>query len=100
MLCGDLIGGNDDAPALDAHAHRLGGGEAGAGEPLALQANGGHPSGGRLLGRSVSVRRRSGKFSNLSERKLMDCLNRLDYDREIRVRPANHPVGHLMLAIA
>ncbi|MBS0166219.1 MAG: XRE family transcriptional regulator [Nitrospira sp.] len=41
-----------------------------------------------------------GDFSNLSERKLMDCLNRLGYDIEIRVRPASDPVGHLMLAIA
>ncbi len=41
-----------------------------------------------------------GDFSNLSERKLMDCLNRLGYDIEIKVRPASEPVGHLMLAIA
>jgi predicted XRE-type DNA-binding protein len=41
-----------------------------------------------------------GDFSNLSERKLMDCLNRLGYDIEIKVRPASNPVGHLMLAIA
>lgn len=41
-----------------------------------------------------------GDFSNLSERKLMDCLNRLGYDIEIKVRPASDPVGHLMLAIA
>jgi predicted XRE-type DNA-binding protein len=40
-----------------------------------------------------------GDFSNLSERKLMDCLNRLGYDIEIKVRPAANPVGHLMLAI-
>jgi predicted XRE-type DNA-binding protein len=39
-----------------------------------------------------------GDFSNLSERKLMDCLNRLGYDIEIKVRPAAEPVGHLMLA--
>ena len=41
-------------------------------------------------------------FINLSERKLMDCLNRLGYDIEIKVRPAvapvAAPVGHLMLA--
>jgi hypothetical protein len=30
----------------------------------------------------------------------MDCLNRLGYDIEIKVRPAALPVGHLMLAIA
>jgi len=41
-----------------------------------------------------------GDFSNLSERKLMDCLNRLGYDIEIKVKPASQPVGHLMLTIA
>ena len=41
-----------------------------------------------------------GDFSNLSERKLMDCLNRLGYDIEIKVKPASSPVGHLKLAIA
>jgi predicted XRE-type DNA-binding protein len=41
-----------------------------------------------------------GDFANLSERKLMDCLNRLGYDIEIKVRPAAEPVGHLMLAVA
>jgi predicted XRE-type DNA-binding protein len=41
-----------------------------------------------------------GDFTNLSERKLMDCLNRLGYDIEIKVRPATEPVGHLMLAVA
>ena len=41
-----------------------------------------------------------GDFSNLSERKLMDCLNRLGYDIEIKVRLASDRVGHLMLAIA
>jgi predicted XRE-type DNA-binding protein len=41
-----------------------------------------------------------GDFSNLSERKLMDCLNRLGYDIEIKVKPASAPIGHLMLAIA
>jgi predicted XRE-type DNA-binding protein len=41
-----------------------------------------------------------GDFSNLSERKLMDCLNRLGYDIEIKVRPAARPVGHLTLAAA
>ncbi|AUN95222.1 helix-turn-helix domain-containing protein [Pseudazoarcus pumilus] len=39
-----------------------------------------------------------GDFTNLSERKLMDCLNRLGYDIEIKVRPAAEPVGHLTLA--
>ncbi len=41
-----------------------------------------------------------GDFSNLSERKLMDCLNRLGYDIGIKVKPAAEPVGHLVLAVA
>ncbi|HAR49902.1 XRE family transcriptional regulator [Smithella sp. SCADC] len=41
-----------------------------------------------------------GDFSNVSERKLMDCLNRLGYDIEIMVKPATKPVGHVMLAVA
>ncbi len=41
-----------------------------------------------------------GDFTNLSERKLMDCLNRLGYDIEITVRPASEPVGRLTLATA
>ena len=41
-----------------------------------------------------------GDFSNLSERKLMDCLTRLGYDIEIKVRPAKSEVGHLRLAPA
>ena len=40
-----------------------------------------------------------GNFTNLSERKLMDCLNRLGYDIEIKVRPALESVGHMTLAI-
>ena len=40
-----------------------------------------------------------GDFTNLSERKLMDCLNRLGYDIEIKVKPATASLGHLMLAI-
>ncbi|MDO8305151.1 helix-turn-helix domain-containing protein [Herminiimonas sp.] len=39
-----------------------------------------------------------GDFTNLSERKLMDCLNRLGYDIEIKVRPTAEQVGHLTLA--
>lgn len=39
-----------------------------------------------------------GDFSNLSERKLMDCLNRLGYDIEIKIRPAAERTGHLILA--
>ena len=41
-----------------------------------------------------------GDFTNLSERKLMDCLNRLGYDIEIRVQPAAAAVGHLKIALA
>jgi len=41
-----------------------------------------------------------GDFTNLSERKLMDCLNRLGYDIEIKVKPTRRSVGHLTLAIA
>jgi predicted XRE-type DNA-binding protein len=41
-----------------------------------------------------------GDFTNLSERKLMDCLNRLGYDIEIKVKPAAEPLGHLILAVA
>jgi predicted XRE-type DNA-binding protein len=40
-----------------------------------------------------------GDFSNISERKLMDCLNRLGYDIEIKLKPTAEPVGHLMLAV-
>ncbi len=41
-----------------------------------------------------------GDFSNLFERKLMECLNRLGYDIEIKVKPISAPAGHLMLTIA
>lgn len=41
-----------------------------------------------------------GEFSNFSERKLMDCLNRLGYDIEIRVRDTTKPIGHLVLTHA
>ena len=41
-----------------------------------------------------------GDFTNLSERKLMDCLNRLGYDIEIKVKPAAASVGHLRLSVA
>ena len=41
-----------------------------------------------------------GDFTNLSERKLMDCLTRLGYDVEIKVRPTRAGLGHLMLAVA
>lgn len=39
-----------------------------------------------------------GDFTNLSERKLMDCLTRLGYDIEITIRRANAETGHLILA--
>ncbi len=38
-----------------------------------------------------------GNFSSLSERKLMDCLNRLGYDIEITVKPAATRAGRLIL---
>ncbi|MDP3031753.1 MAG: helix-turn-helix transcriptional regulator [Rhodocyclaceae bacterium] len=41
-----------------------------------------------------------GDFSNLSERKLMDCLTRLGYNIEIKVKPSKEAVGHLLLAVA
>ena len=41
-----------------------------------------------------------GDFTNLSERKLMDCLTRLGYDIEIKVRPAQSEIGQLMFALA
>jgi predicted XRE-type DNA-binding protein len=39
-----------------------------------------------------------GDFSNLSERKLMDCLTRLGYDIEITVKPATKTTGHLVVS--
>ncbi len=41
-----------------------------------------------------------GDFSNLSERKLMDCLSRLGYDIEIKVRPVSKRPGRLTLTVA
>lgn len=41
-----------------------------------------------------------GDLANLSERKLMDCLTRLGFNIEIKVRPANAEMGHLILAAA
>jgi predicted XRE-type DNA-binding protein len=41
-----------------------------------------------------------GDFSSLSERKLMDCLNRLGYDIEIKIKPANNETGRLSLSFA
>jgi predicted XRE-type DNA-binding protein len=41
-----------------------------------------------------------GDFSNLSERKLMECLNRLGYNIEIKLTPAADSIGHRSLAVA
>lgn len=41
-----------------------------------------------------------GDFSNLSERKLMECLNRLGYNIEIKLIPVAETVGHRTLAVA
>jgi predicted XRE-type DNA-binding protein len=41
-----------------------------------------------------------GDFTNLSERKLMTCLNRLGFDIEIKVARATQAIGHVSLAIA
>jgi len=41
-----------------------------------------------------------GDFANVSERKLMDCLNRLGYDIAIRMKPAAGRPGRLTVAIA
>lgn len=41
-----------------------------------------------------------GNFANLSERKLMDCLTRLGYDIEIKLRPTKSNIGSLRLAMA
>jgi predicted XRE-type DNA-binding protein len=38
-----------------------------------------------------------GDFANVSERKLMNCLNRLGYDIEIKIKPAAKRVGHVKL---
>lgn len=40
-----------------------------------------------------------GDFKNLSEGKLMECLNRLGYDIQISVSPATEPVGSLTVAV-
>jgi predicted XRE-type DNA-binding protein len=41
-----------------------------------------------------------GDFTHLSERKLMECLNRLGYDIEIKVKPTRRPIGHLTVAVS
>jgi predicted XRE-type DNA-binding protein len=39
-------------------------------------------------------------FTNLSETKLMECLNRLGYDIEIKLRPTTESTGRRTVAIA
>lgn len=39
-------------------------------------------------------------FSNLSEQKLMECLNRLGYDIQIKVSHTRRPIGRRTLAVA
>lgn len=39
-----------------------------------------------------------GDFTNVSERKLMECLTRLGYDIEIKVKRSRQTVGRLKLA--
>jgi predicted XRE-type DNA-binding protein len=41
-----------------------------------------------------------GDFSNLSERKLMDCLNRLGYDIEIKLTLGRQAAGQRKLKVA
>ena len=41
-----------------------------------------------------------GDVSNLSERKLTDCLSRLGYDIEIKLKPTAGAVGNFKLALA
>jgi predicted XRE-type DNA-binding protein len=41
-----------------------------------------------------------GDFSNLSESKMMECLNRLGYDIEIKLRHAKKAVGRRVVAVA
>ena len=40
-----------------------------------------------------------GDFTNLSERKLMESLNRLGYNIEIKLIPATKPVGSRTIAV-
>jgi len=41
-----------------------------------------------------------GDITNLSERKLMECLNHLGYNIEIKLIPATKPVGSRTIATA
>src|SRR3989337_2264052 len=38
-----------------------------------------------------------GDFANVSERKLMDCLNRLGFDIEIKIKPATKRIGQIKI---
>ncbi len=42
----------------------------------------------------------NGKFQDISESKLMHCLNKLGYNVEIKVREIKEAVGHTTLAFA
>ncbi|WP_445497476.1 helix-turn-helix domain-containing protein [Photorhabdus sp. SF281] len=42
----------------------------------------------------------NGKVLNLSEKKLMECLNRLGYDIEIVVKPSREFIGHRTFCFA
>ncbi len=42
----------------------------------------------------------NGKFFNISEKKLMECLNRLGYDIEISIKPSRQSIGHLTFSAA
>jgi hypothetical protein len=39
------------------------------------------------------------QISNVSERKLMDCLTRLGFDTDIKIRPSTADLGRLVLAV-
>jgi predicted XRE-type DNA-binding protein len=41
-----------------------------------------------------------GDFTNLSEQKLMECLNRLGYNIEIKIKAAKEETGRRTLAVA
>lgn len=41
-----------------------------------------------------------GDFNNLSEQKLMECLNRLGYDIEIKLTPGRQATGQRRLKVA
>jgi hypothetical protein len=41
-----------------------------------------------------------GDFTNLCESKLMECLSRLGYDIEIKLKRGAKPVGRRTLAVA